>query len=327
MSFKIKPAVRQGIRPLIGLSGVSGGGKTRSALLLARGLVGPKGRITLIDSETGRGSIFADRIPGGYSVLDLDEPFTAERYEEAFRLAEANSDIVVQDSISHEWQGVLEAHEAELDRLAGNDHRKRDQMKFTAWIKPKAAHKDYLTRILRAKVPVICCFRAEPKTRIGKDGQGKTVVRTSDLPEPIFDPRFFFEMLVCADVYQIKGAGGYLNILKITHEDLYDCLPNEDEQLGIKHGELIAVWCQGKTAPGQQAAQPTKSVTDPARAIKAELWKITQEKHQGNKAALAQFLWDENLMSDTEALEELTTERLAEVLAKTKEKLANPVSP
>ena len=62
MGFEIKPATRSGVIPLVSVYGSSGGGKTMSALLLMRGIVGPKGRITLVDSESGRGSLFADII-------------------------------------------------------------------------------------------------------------------------------------------------------------------------------------------------------------------------------------------------------------------------
>jgi hypothetical protein len=99
--FVLKPASRQGIKPLIGLYGKSGGGKTRSALLLARGIVGDKGRIGLIDTENRRGHIFADVIPGGYQVLDLDAPFSPDRYVSAMEVIEKNCDILIMDSMRH----------------------------------------------------------------------------------------------------------------------------------------------------------------------------------------------------------------------------------
>src|SRR5260370_2688833 len=103
MSFEIHPATRQGIKPLVGFYGKSGSGKTLSALYLARGIVGRSGKITLIDSESGRGSIFADMVPGGYNVLNLDAPFSPGRYEEAIVEAEKTADVVMVDSLSHEW--------------------------------------------------------------------------------------------------------------------------------------------------------------------------------------------------------------------------------
>ena len=42
------------------ISGPSGSGKTFSSLKLARGLVGPTGKIAFIDTENGSGKLYAD---------------------------------------------------------------------------------------------------------------------------------------------------------------------------------------------------------------------------------------------------------------------------
>jgi len=96
-SFEIVPAKREGIKPLIGLYGKSGGGKTHSALLLARGIAGESGNIILIDTENKRGSIFSDLITGGYNVLDLSPPFSPERYISALEAC-SKADVVVIDN-------------------------------------------------------------------------------------------------------------------------------------------------------------------------------------------------------------------------------------
>src|SRR5262249_22189326 len=61
----IQRAVRAGCHLLISLAGPSGSGKTMSAILLARGLVGPSEKIGFLDTETGRGRLYAD-IAGGF---------------------------------------------------------------------------------------------------------------------------------------------------------------------------------------------------------------------------------------------------------------------
>src|SRR6185369_4310727 len=71
MTMTIKKASRTGVKPLIGFYSESGCGKTMSGLLLARGLVGPSGKIVMIDTESGRGSLYADVIEGGYDVLEF----------------------------------------------------------------------------------------------------------------------------------------------------------------------------------------------------------------------------------------------------------------
>lgn len=337
----IKPAVRTGIKPLVGFYGRSGGGKTRSALLLARGIVGPTGRIVLVDTESGRGSIFADKIPGGYSVIDLEPPFTPGRYAEAFKLAEANADILIVDSLSHCWSGedgVLDWHEKELDRMAGDDWRKREACSMSAWIKPKAELKKLVQScILRTKLPVICCLRGEIKTRVGKNEQGKTKISADEWSSPIFDPRFLFELLVCAECYSVDGKGGYLHVTKITHEDLFQCLPAEGEQVGIKHGELLSKWSLG----GQQSAMaPAPSPVKTTQAaklkeLKRALWTLTAPIHncqasdspammELGRQRLEQWLWDESILSDSESLAEVGPPRLVEIVTAVEKKLSAP---
>ena len=65
MSFQIHQATRESVKALVGFYAKVGAGKTHSALLMMRGLVGPKGKIAVIDTENRRVSIFADIIPGG----------------------------------------------------------------------------------------------------------------------------------------------------------------------------------------------------------------------------------------------------------------------
>ena len=219
MSFDIKPATRSAVKALVGFYGKSGGGKTMSALLFARGLVGPSGRIVGIDTENHRMSLFADLIPGGYSVIDLGEPFSPSRYWEAFEAAEAKADAIVTDSMSHEWAGeggILDMQEVELSRMAKDDWQKREQCKMAAWIRPKMEHKKFVNRLLRSKCHVLCCLRGEDKTTIRREN-GKTVIEKDDFTTCIADPRFIFEMLCNLEVYSKDGNGGYCHIRKITH--------------------------------------------------------------------------------------------------------------
>ena len=242
-----------------------------SALLFARGLAGPNGRVTLIDSESGRGSLFADIIPGGYKVIEIGPPFSPERYQEAFEVAEAESDVVVIDSLTHEHNGdggVLDMQEAELDRMAGDNWQKREACKMAAWIKPKMSHKKFVMRILRASCALICCLRGEEKTHISKE-EGKSKVITDKFSSPIFDQRFLFELLLNFETISVDGKGGYVIPRKITHPSIAEFLPKENEQIGVKHGELLALW---SVNPGKSVIQQPAQVGGPLDAFKKRLW-------------------------------------------------------
>ena len=323
--FTIKPATRQGVKPLVGFYGRSGSGKTMSALLFARGLVGPKGRIVLVDSENGRGSLFADIIPGGYGRIDLGAPFTPERYQEAITAAETGADCVVVDSLSHEWSGeggVLDMQDAELDRMAGDNWQKREACKMAAWIKPKFAHKMMVMRLLRCKTALICCLRGEEKTHMIKD-EGRTKVVTDEFSSPLFDQRFIFEMLLNFETVARGGVGGFVVPRKITHPAIAALLPRENEQITIAHGGALASWC---AAPSSQVA----TSTDPAHrltVLKKELWTKTASVRGADKtpATLEAWLVSKKIITPGQTIASLTEDEIRAVLDKSEMALTDNI--
>lgn len=346
--FKIIPATRAGLKPLVGFYGKSSSGKTMSALLFARGLVGPTGKIVMIDSENERGKIFSDIIPGGYSVIDLGEPFTPERYSEAIDVAEKDADVVVIDSFTHEWAGeggILDMQEAELQRMAGDNYQRRESCKMASWIKPKMAHKKLVGRILRCKCALIVCLRGEEKTHMDKRN-GKNVVITDDFSSPIQDPRFIFEMLVNFETLSRDGVGGYVIPRKVTHPAIKEFLPGQDDQIGEKHGKLIGQWCatpakppeKARTAPVERSEPPAEGPDTPTdrkslllalRAATAPIHGWLEGQSEPSewvpaKKTMIQWLYDEGVLDPSEeTLDNITDKRLALVIKKAKEKISD----
>jgi len=58
MSIQLKKATRKQVKLRLGLSAVSGGGKTMSALLLAYGMTNDWAKIAVIDTENGSASLY-----------------------------------------------------------------------------------------------------------------------------------------------------------------------------------------------------------------------------------------------------------------------------
>src|SRR3989304_2014365 len=122
MSFEFRPAVREAVALLIGLIGPSGGGKTYTAMRLASGICGDK-PFAVIDTEAGRAKHYADAFKFDHG--DLKPPFRPNTYAEAIKAAdEAGYPVIVVDSASHEHAGeggLLDWHDEELNRMAGDD--------------------------------------------------------------------------------------------------------------------------------------------------------------------------------------------------------------
>lgn len=305
--FQIQKATRRGVIPLIGLYGESGCGKTMSALLLARGLVGPSGDIHLIDTESRRGSLYADVIPGGYSVLDLDAPFTPDRYVAAMdAVFRAKATVLVIDSMSHEWEG----QGGVLD-LAAENEEKSGKSGLHNWKLPKFSHGKLVQFLLRSPIPVVCCIRAKYKTRQEKEN-GKTIIVKDKVTSPIQAEDFIFEMTAHAEVLPDHS----INLTKCSHPRLRDCFPAKGP-IETKHGEAIAKWCAagGVSTPAQPAISPE------IKKIKGKLWALTDKIHLGKVEALEQYLWDENLLDPTKALADLGESELRAVYAATESKI------
>src|SRR5262245_49677002 len=130
-TFESKPAVREQTPLLLGLVGPSGTGKTFSALRLATGIQRVSGGdIFMIDTEAKRGLHYAERFK--FQHLSFASPFSPLDYMAAVEhCVSKGARIVLIDSLSHEHEGpggVLEMHEAELNRLAGDNWEKRNKM-------------------------------------------------------------------------------------------------------------------------------------------------------------------------------------------------------
>lgn len=320
-----KPASKEALKPFIGLFGKSGSGKTFSALMLARGIAGPTGKIGLIDTENRRGSAYVDLIAGGYEVLNLDPPFSPERYTQCLDAAEkAGIDALVVDSATHEWNGeggYLSMKSATLDRMAGSDWKKRDACAMVAAAQCKPLHNRFVDRLCRCSMAVVLCFRGHEKVRVTKDEEsGKTKPKTDQFCSPIQESGLIFEMLISAEIVRAEdGRPGCLRLdardpqTKWTHPALLRLLPKEGEQVTVEHGSAIAGWA---TSAGEPAKPPIAAGNDQKRAKKA-LFDATRSIHDGDMPTMLKWLDFNNVFSGTvEELGASTTGSLKEMQAK-----------
>lgn len=241
MSFLFKPATRQNSKVLIGLYGESGSGKTYSALLMGRGIAG-KGRLGMIDTESGRGSIYADKIEGGYDVINFSAPFSPTRYIEAIEAAEQQGvDVLVIDSASHEWEGLGGVLE-----MAGENESRSGKAGLHNWKDPKMQHQRFMLKLLQTKMHIIVCVRGKHKSRQAKDN-GKTVIVKDDHVSPIQADDFIFEMTAHMEIAQDTHG---IHITKCSHPDLLKCF-EEGKPITTDTGRRISEWSKSGSEPEQ----------------------------------------------------------------------------
>lgn len=251
MSFVFKPATREQTPLLIGLVGPSGSGKTYSALRLATGIqsvVG--GKIAAIDTEARRMLHYADRFK--FEYLEFGAAFSSDRYLEALTAAvDTGAKTIIVDSMSHEHEGAggyLEFQAAELDRMAGDDWRKRQAMNFTAWIKPAGARRRLINGLLQLNANFVFCFRAKEKIKLVKKN-GKTEPEDAGW-QAIAGEEFVFEM---TDRFLLPpGARGvpalddeamHTGVPKMPDE--HTAILGRGNQLDEEIGASLARWAMG----------------------------------------------------------------------------------
>lgn len=265
--FTIRPAVRKGVPALIALWGTSGCGKTYTALHMARGLVGPHGKIGVIDTENRRAEFYSD-LAGGWDHLDLQPPFTPERYTAAFEAFEraGGYGCVIVDSMSHVWEG-----EGGVLDMADNGRTQngRALTGLKKWQAPKMAYKRMVNTLLRAPFHVIFCLRAKDGVR--QVGGGPDAKVESIGAQPICGKGFLYEMTVAALLGQDhKPAfpGGPITCdptippVKAPLELQPAIMPGE--YMGEDTGRKIAAWVAGGAAFDVDAAKLERVARDVA---------------------------------------------------------------
>ena len=270
--FNFKPAVRTSVPLLIGLFGPSGSGKTFTALRLASGIkkIFP-GDVLFIDTESRRALHYANLFE--FKHLEFNAPFGSSDYLEVLRYAKKMSpSVIIVDSFSHEHEGeggMLDCHEKELDRLAGNDYHKRDRMAMLAWSKPKAERRKLINGLLQLNSNFIFCFRAKETSTPVKDPVTKKVVIENFGFLPIAGAEFVYEMTInCMLPPHSNGVPEWSSDNK--GEAMMMKLPEQFKQLfntpGIqldeRIGEELAKWAKGEDEKPAKGTPDRKKVED-----------------------------------------------------------------
>jgi hypothetical protein len=237
----IRPAQRQNTPLIIGLAGPTKAGKTFSALRLATGLQGD-GPIVMLNAEGPRGHQYADTFQ--YLSGEIEAPFRPEKYITGMRQAMAvQPSVLIIDSVSHMHDapgGILHWHEEILDRMAGDDQKKRERATFSAWVQPKAAENEFIYAMLELRIPVILCMRAKEKLRLRK---GKD-------PEffwgPIVGERVAFETLFT--LIFPPHARGVPDLAISDMREPFDTMVSETGPVDEALGRRLADWARGSSS-------------------------------------------------------------------------------
>lgn len=236
---KLRKATRLKAKIRLGLSAVSGGGKTYSALLIAYGLCGDWSKIAIIDTENNSADLYAHL--GDYNVLPLAAPFAPEKYIEAIKECEgAGMEVIIIDSITHEWDGKGGCLELVENITQGSTSKNS----YTAWGKITPRHQAFIDAMLQSSAHIITTVRRKQDYEMSKDHNGKTKVEKAGLKE-VTREGFEYELTVNLQLDTAHQA--------VASKDRTGLFMGKPEFVpSVDTGEMIAEWCESGMDPKEE---------------------------------------------------------------------------
>lgn len=178
----------------IAINGPSGSGKTLGALILARNIIGPDGRLAVIDTEAGSASLYADQVPNGFDAMEIRPPYLTRKYLAAIDAALAHKyDAIVIDSTSHQWDGnggILQRKE-EADLVPGSNQ-------WTNWGPFTKEHNEFRSALLNCPVHLFVTLRSKMAYAQSESGGRKKIDKLG--LQPIQREGMEYEFTVSFDV-------------------------------------------------------------------------------------------------------------------------------
>jgi hypothetical protein len=231
--LQLKKAQRKQVKLRLNLSAPSGAGKTYSALLMAKGIVGEWAKIAVIDTENGSASLY-DHL-GEFNVIDLQPPFSPERYIEAIEACiNGGIECIIIDSSSHEWNGAggcLEINEKlAAAKFKGNT--------WSAWSETTPRHDRFVNHVLQCNAHIITCTRSKMETVMGEDRKVKKV-GMKDLQRDGWEYELTVSLTIDRDTH-----------MAIASKDRTELFEGKDPFVITEQtGELIRQWCEKGIEP------------------------------------------------------------------------------
>lgn len=213
-------ATKKNAKLRLALFGVSGAGKTYTALRIATGL---GGKIAVIDTERGSASKYADRFD--FDVCEVEKP-SINNIKLIISQAQ-NYDVLIIDSLTHAWLELLqEVEQIAKTKFGGNT--------WSAWSEGSPKQMSLINSLLDFKGHIIATMRTETNWTTQTNDKGKVVpVRVGEAPKQGKGIEYEFDMLM-----QLSQEHNALVIKDRTGKYQDACIEKPDEQLG----KDLAAW-------------------------------------------------------------------------------------
>jgi hypothetical protein len=256
--MEFKKAVKTKSRLRLAIDGISGSGKTYTALAIASGM---GDAVALIDTEHGSASLYADRFD--FDTVDLME-FQIENYIEALNAAAAAQyPVVIIDSTSHAWDALVER----VERIARQSYGGNT---FRGWGEGTPLQKKLIEAMLNYPGHVIVTCRSKTEYSVDKDDKGKTAIKkvgTAAVQRQGFEYEFTMAMTMDAN-----------HVGFVTKDRTGKFQDKFIEKPGKKFGEELVAWLnEGAEPPPENKPSPPPNTPPDASPL------VAQRKEAGEK--------------------------------------------
>jgi hypothetical protein len=187
-----KKATKTQARLRLAFQGPSGGGKTYSALSLAKGLASSMDKVAVIDTEYGSASKYAAEFPG-FNVCEIRDNYNPSIFIEKMAEAAADHEVIIIDSLTHAWNGeggFLSMVDEEVKRMQAKNWKPDS---FAAWKNLTPIYNRLVQAIQSSRCHVIVCLRAKQEYEKTKNEAGKVEVKKVGMAPEMRD-NFQYEM-------------------------------------------------------------------------------------------------------------------------------------
>lgn len=226
--MKLEKATRKKAFLKLNLSAPSGAGKTYSALLMAKGLVGDWSKVAVIDTENGSASLYSHL--GDFNTIDLQPPFSPQRYNEAIDTClNAGMECIILDSSSHEWTGAGGCLEMN-DKLASAKYKGNS---WSAWNETTPLHDSFVNKVLQSRCHFITCTRSKMETVMGEDKKVKKV-GLKDIQREGWEYELTVSLNIDRDTHMAVASKDRTNLFEGKQPFI----------ITEQTGKLIAEWCE-----------------------------------------------------------------------------------
>lgn len=234
----LRKATRKKAKIRLGLSAVSGAGKTYSAILIASGLCGDISKVAIIDTENSSADLYAHL--GDYNVLPLTAPFSPEKYIAAIKECEdAGMEVIIIDSITHEWDGQGGVMDL-VDQIGGGFS--------VAWKQMGPRHEKFKQSIIQSSCHIITTVRRKQEYVLQEEvnKQGRVVQKPVKAGmKEVTREGWEYELTINLEIDQRHNA--------TASKDRTGLFMGKPAFIPSKEtGEMIREWCESGIDPMEE---------------------------------------------------------------------------